>query len=243
MEWAGGISVFLVGILVGFINTLAGGGSLISLPLLIFLGLPANVANGTNRLAILVQSLVATVGFHRKRKLPWRLALSLTLPATVGAWFGAGLAAHIDEALFKRILAVFLVLAIAFFLKRTPPQPRTHPAWLLLPVFLAIGFYGGFLQAGVGILILLATVGMCGMDLTKANAIKSVMVSCYTVFALVRFVQAGQVVWSYAIVLAVGNLAGALFGVSFAVTRSQRTIQYVVAGMLALMAVGLWFQS
>ncbi len=99
----------LVGILAGFLNVLAGGGSLLTLPLLIFFGLPAATANGTNRVAIFCQNIFAITGFKRQGVFPIRLALLCTPPALIGSYIGANLAITVDEMLFRRLLALVMV--------------------------------------------------------------------------------------------------------------------------------------
>jgi len=106
--------LFFVGIVAGIINTLAGGGSLLTLPLLIFMGLPGAVANGTNRIAIFCQNIFAIRGFSKRGVMPLQLALLCTPPALLGSWLGANLAISLDDQVFKRILALIMVGVLIF---------------------------------------------------------------------------------------------------------------------------------
>src|SRR3989304_740679 len=163
MEIGQFLVIFTVGVVAGVINTLAGGGSLITLPVLIFLGLPATVANGTNRLAITVQSVLAVAGFKRKGVSNFKLSFLMSLPALIGAIIGAQLAVDVSDILFKRILAVVMILVLGLILWN-PIRMRQGIAQCdggmtslsrsrriaSMLIFFFIGVYGGFFQAGVG---------------------------------------------------------------------------------------------
>jgi len=177
------VIVVAAGILTGFINTLAGSGSLITLPLLIFLGLPANVANGTNRIGILLQSIVAVRGFKQKKVFEWSEGMWLTIPATIGSFAGAAMAVNLNDEVMNRVIGALLV--IMFFLILLKPErwikpqgseAKAKPSFINIIVFLGIGFYGGFIQAGVGFFMLAGLVLSAGFDLLKANAIKVLIV-------------------------------------------------------------------
>ena len=212
----------------GLVNTLAGGGSMISLPILLLLGLDASTANGTNRIAILLQNVVGSWRYSRKGAGRSRLALTLAIPACLGAALGARLAIKIDQEIFRLVLGCVFAAMIPVLLARpkrwlegaevaTNPTSRTGPGtWLL---FFGLGVYGGFLQAGIGIFILCALVLGTGHNLLNANAIKVLLIAIYTAVALAFFIGAGQVDWSIGLALACGNMAGAWTGVHLATTR------------------------
>jgi uncharacterized protein len=177
--------IFTVGVVAGVINTLAGGGSLITLPVLIFLGLPATVANGTNRLAITVQSMLAVTGFKRKGVSNFKLSLLMSLPALIGAIIGAQLAVDVSDILFKRILAVVMILVLVLILWN-PIRMRQGIAQYdggmaclsrsrrtaSMLIFLFIGVYGGFIQAGIGFLIIAVLTTISGLNLVETNSHK-----------------------------------------------------------------------
>lgn len=217
------LGVVTAGFLAGFVNTLAGSGSLVSLPMLIFAGLPANVANGTNRVAILLQNVVGVRGFTRQGLMSWRHALWLAGPAALGAIVGANIAVDLDEQSMRRAIGAIMVLMLFVLLvnpKRwiqgRPEAIRERPTLKELGLFFLIGIYGGFIQAGVGIFLLAGLVLGAGFDIVRANAIKVFIVLCFTVPALAVFVVHGQVNWGWGLLLAVGNMAGAWTGTRFA---------------------------
>jgi uncharacterized membrane protein YfcA len=241
----------VAGLAAGFLNTLAGGGSLLTLPALIFIGLDANLANGTNRVAVLLQNAMAVASFAHHRRLPGRRALTLIPAVLLGAWAGARVAVDVPAPILKSLLAAVLLLALpSVFLPEgrrarsaAPDRARRRAApdrrlWLHA-VFLGIGFYGGFIQAGVGFLILGALVPLAGLDLVNANAIKVVLVLAYTAMAMPVFLAHGQVDLTAGLVLAVGNVTGAWLGSRFAVRRGARFVRWVLVAALLLSAVQL----
>ncbi len=240
-------ALFVVGALTGAINVLAGGGSLLTLPLLIFFGLPATVANGTNRVGILFQSITAIGGFRRQKLLPGGLALLCTVPAVIGSYFGARLAVDIDDALFQRLLA-FIMLGVLVFMLLDPMKKhrieQVHFTPLrtavLLVSFFAIGVYGGFVQAGVGFLIISGLLAH-GLDLVRINAVKVFVTLIFTVVALAVFVGHGQVNWPLGLALAVGNAAGGWLGTHVAIKKGHDWLKKVVSLIVFLFALKLLF--
>lgn len=237
----------LVGFVSGFLNILAGGGSLLTLPLLIFLGLPATVANGTNRVGVLCQNIFAIASFRRHGVLPMRLALICTAPALVGSYLGAQLAVDIDERLFTRLLAGIMIGVLIITLvdpaKRLRGREVSYtPLRLvaLLGAFFLIGVYGGFVQAGVGFLIIPVML-LAGFDLVRTNAIKIFVVLAFTVPALAVFVWHGQVDWLLGIVLAVGNSTGGWVASHMAIKKGHEWIKRVVTLTVLVLALRLLF--
>lgn len=241
------VSVLLLlfaGLLAGFINTLAGGGSLLAIPALIFAGLPSPIANATNRVAVLLQNSVATAQFHRKGQLDLKEGILLGLPALVGSILGAFLAVDINEALFDKILGVVLILIlVTLFFKPSmwvEQTNKTLPLWMRIPVFFVIGIYGGFIQAGVGFLLLTALSLAVGYDLVKSNALKVTIVLLFSGMSLLIFALSGKVVWLYGFILAAGNMTGAYVGVRFAVKRGAKQVRWVVVAAVAVSALKLF---
>lgn len=235
----------LVGVLAGFLNVLAGGGSLLTLPLLIFLGLPAATANGTNRIAIFCQNIFAISGFKRQGVFPIRLALLCTPPALVGSYFGAKLAITVDEMLFRRLLALVMVAVLLFMIfdpmkrLRRPEVPMTPGRLVLLLVsFFAIGVYGGFVQAGVGFLIITGLL-VHGLDLVRINAVKVLVIFAFTVVALGVFVVHGQVDYVLGLALATGNSVGGWFASHLAVKKGHEWIKRFVIATVLIFALRL----
>lgn len=234
-----------VGFVSGVINVLAGGGSFLTLPLLLFLGFPAAVANGTNRLGVLAQNVSAVAGFHRHEMLPLRWALAASVPAVAGAALGVWGALIVSDAAFRRILSVvMLAVALAMLLRRsrggTPRgEPRSPWHWTIAAGFFAAGVYGGFLQAGVGFLVLAMT-SFAGLDLVRGNAIKVFTVMLLTLLSLAVFAGTGRVHWPAGAALAAGNFLGAIAGVRIAVLLGHAWLEPIVSAAIVVFAVLLW---
>lgn len=238
-------ALLTVGFVSGFLNILAGGGSLLTLPLLIFLGLPATTANATNRVGVLFQNLTAVVSFRRKGVLPLGLGLFCTAPALLGSYIGATWAVDVDELLFKRLLAAIMlgVLLLTLFdpLKHRRTETVSFTFWrsaALLASFFLIGIYGGFVQAGVGFLIIPALL-VHGLDLVRTNAVKILVILLFTVPALAVFMAHGQVDWPLGLVLAAGNASGGWVASHLAVKKGHDWIKRVVALTVLLFALKL----
>ena len=241
-------SLVLVGVVAGFLNVLAGGGSLLTLPLLIFFGLPAATANGTNRIAIFCQNIFAITGFKKRGVFPLRLALLCTPPALLGSYIGANLAIDIDEALFRRLLALIMVAVLIFMaidpMKHFRCKEMPMTSWrvvILLVSFFGVGVYGGFVQAGVGFIIISALL-IHGLDLVRINAVKVLVIFAFTVIALGVFVKHGQVDYALGISLAVGNSAGGWIATHIAVTKGHDWIKRFVVITVLLFAIRLFIQ-
>ncbi|MEA3445105.1 MAG: sulfite exporter TauE/SafE family protein [Bacteroidota bacterium] len=235
------------GVFAGFINTLAGSGSLITLPLLIFLGLPATVANGTNRIAILLQNVVAVSSFKQQKILDIKNHVWLVIPATIGAIVGSFFAVDIDENIMRNTIAGLLVFM--FFVVLYKPDAwikgkagqidQLHNIWKVI-IFFFIGVYGGFIQAGVGFFLLAGLVLGAGFDLVKANAVKVLIVLCYTIFALSVFVLNDQVNFFWGIILAIGNMTGAFIASRFAVSWGAKFVRYLLLITLVVASLHLF---
>ncbi len=226
----------LAGIAAGFLNVLAGGGSLLTLPVLVLLGLPAGVANGTNRLAVVTQSIAGVIAYRRAGKLTTEALGPVVIPTVLGAACGAMLAARAPESLLEpALLGAMVVMALVMAVKPSlvaPDETETPVSWRERPWALAglfgAGLYGGFAQAGVGFLLLAVLGGALRFDVVRANALKLVCTALFGVVALAIFVYADQVEWVAATVLAVGTVIGSQLGVRFAVKASARVLRWIV---------------
>lgn len=236
--------VLLAGIGAGFVNTVGGGGSLISLSALIFTGLPSAVANGTNRIALMVQSLVAISYFRHKGFFYPRLSILLGVPAVFGSILGAKFAIALSDEMFNKILAVIMLVVLALillrpekrFLKESEEEEYT-PLRLAVAalVFFGVGFYGGFIQAGVGFIIIVALTLITGMSLVKINSLKVFVTAIYILSSLLVFLLSGKVNWALGAVLAVGNAIGAYLGSALSVTKGDKFIRaFLVVAILAM---------
>lgn len=240
--------LFLIGIIAGVLNVLAGGGSLLTLPLLIFMGLPSAVANGTNRIAIFFQNLFAIRGFKKRGYFSAELALICTPPALLGSWLGARLAISMDALVFNRLLALIMIGVLV--VTALDPMKRlryegggmfgTRRKLVLAGSFFFVGVYGGFVQAGVGFIVIAALL-VHGLDLVRINALKVFVVFVYTFIALCVFIYHGQVNYVLGIGLAAGNSAGGMLGPKLAAEKGHHWIKKLVNLTVLAFAVKLLF--
>lgn len=246
MEWYLYPAIIAVGIIAGFINTLAGSGSLLTLPLLMFLGLPANIANGTNRVAILLQNVVAVGSFRKQKVFEFSEGIWLAIPATVGSFIGALIAVRFNEQILEAFIGALLVFMFVIILikpdrwiKEQAGKIDGRPKVQRLLVFFLIGIYGGFIQAGVGFFLLAGLVMTVGADLIKANALKVFIVLIYTAVALIVFFWNSQVNLKIGLILAVGNMIGAWIGSRTAVSWGPRFVRVILLLAIFLSAAKL----
>lgn len=228
--------VGVAGLAAGFVNVMAGGGSLLTLPALILLGLPADVANGTNRLGIVTQSISGIWGYHGAGKLPTRAILSIVAPTVIGSLLGALVASYAPpEWLEPALLGTMIAMAVVMVIKpsvvvadeKAEPIPLRERPMGFVGLF-AAGLYGGFVQAGVGFVLLAVLGGMLRYDLLRANALKLTCTLIFGVVALAVFVARGQVVWLPAIVLAATTVVGSLLGVRFTLRVDQKVLRWIL---------------
>ena len=244
------------GIFAGFLNSVAGGGSLLTLPVLIFLGLPgATVANGTNRLAIMLQNIVGVAGFRRKGISDFGYGFLITLPAMLGAVVGALLViklGKIDKSggIFNRVLAgvmiavlvVTLVNPLQQFQKQIENISRTRKITASL-IFFILGIYMGFIQAGAGFMIIATLTIVNGFDLVRTNALKMLVVLFCTLVAMAIFIREGHVNWGFGIALGLGNAIGAWIGSQWAVEKGDRRIRIVLVCAVLVFSTRLIWKS
>ncbi len=246
------LSVLMIGLLLatgvvsGFINTLAGGGSMLTLPALMMLGMPADVANGTNRVGVLMQSLAGAKGFKDQDRLDQRAVLPVLLPTSAGALLGALLASFLPVWLLEPVLlGAMIAMALVMVIRpeTVAPVEGTAPFRLAdrpaaaIGLFMA-GVYGGFVQAGVGFILIAALAGGLRYDLVRTNALKTVCTAVFSLVALAVFAFRGQVWWIPGLVLAAGSIAGAMASVRFAINVSQNTLKWILFAMVTVTCAG-----
>ncbi|WP_297797615.1 sulfite exporter TauE/SafE family protein [uncultured Eudoraea sp.] len=237
-EWYHYVLLVLVGFVVGFINTVAGGASLISLPFLIFLGLPPSVANGTNRVAIAIQTAIGVAGFRSKGVTTFPFNIYLGISALFGSIIGASIAVDIKGETFNKILAIIMLLVVMIIVFE---RLTGKYLWVGIIAFFFIGIYGGFINAGIGFVILLFLHYVNHMTLVRANATKVAVVFIYTLSALAVFIYNDKVLWEVGLVLAIGNGAGAWLSSRISVGKGDGYVKMFLIFMVILMAVKLWF--
>ena len=237
-----------VGFVAGFVNTIAGGGTLLTLPTLIFLGLPPALANGTNRVAIFLQTVSATAGFKSKGIADFPFSLYCGISAFFGALIGAQIAVDISGELFKKILSVVMIVVVVMIaftpkLKSNDFVSRTTGwhLWLSVLAFFFFGIYGGFLNAGIGLVILVFLPYFNKMSLVRSNASKVAIVSIYTLGALVVFALNDSIDWVYGLILSIGNILGAWLSSRWSVAKGDVLVRRAMIVVVMVMAVRLWF--
>jgi uncharacterized membrane protein YfcA len=232
------------GLLAGVLNTLAGGGSLLTLPALLFAGLDAASANATNRIAILLQSVAATHAFRRAGRLPGRALLALAGPTLLGAAAGALLASALPSEVLEPVLLAILPLMAALLLVRpealAPPEGAApeRPALRHHLALLGAGLYAGFVQAGVGFLFLATLAGGLRYDLVRANALKVALILLLTPLAIGVFAAGDLLLWAPGLVLGAASATGAVVSVRFAV-RHPAWLRWVVLAIVLVSTIAL----
>jgi uncharacterized membrane protein YfcA len=233
-----------VGFVSSVVNIVSAGGSFLTLPVLIFLGLPTVEANASNRIGVIAQNAVGVWGFQRHHLLDWRWSAMASVPAAAGALIGAWLALDVSDTGFRRLLGTLMV-AITLWTLLDPVQrvgrvPERSP-WspLIVLSLFATGVYGGFVQAGVGFFMVAVTT-LAGIDLVRGAAIKVFVIGLITIAAAIVFAWHGHIHWPAGLALGAGSVAGAAAGVRLAVLKGHRWLQHVVTGTVVAFAVLLW---
>ncbi|RXP45606.1 sulfite exporter TauE/SafE family protein [Lutibacter sp. HS1-25] len=242
------VVLILVGFIAGTINTIAGGGSLLTLPILIFLGLPPNIANGTNRIGILFQNIFTTAGFKSRGVVTFPFSIYVGISALFGAVLGAQIAVDIKGEAFNKILAVIMVLVVILMVLKPKAKnlikiEKTTGKYLWLSIFLFffVGVYGGFIQAGVGFIMLFILSTVNNISLVKSNAIKVTVALIYTVSAVVVFAYNDTIDWQKGLILAIGNASGGWFASRWSVKKGDRLVKNFLIIMVVVFAIKLWF--
>lgn len=233
------------GIFVGLVNTFAGAAAAVSISVYTALGLPIGVANGTNRLPVLFQTLVASLNFRKQHLLDYSVGLKLGIPTVLGSIVGAEFAAVINPSLFVMLLSTMLILLLALLifspkriLKGTD-KPRRGIRWTDYVWFLLVGLYGGAFHIGMGYIILGVTIMAMGYDVITANALKSFIVLLYIPFPLAIFMMHGQVAYGYGLVHAAGNVIGAYVASKYATRINTQVIRWTLIVFMAFTVLDL----
>lgn len=240
--------IFVSGVFAGFMNVLAGGGSFITLPVLVFAGLPIDVANGTNRFANFVITSYSTYRFEKKGLGTFKYAIPLGIPALFGAMLGAYISISIPRDLLEKVVGILILIMIPFIFmnKETMIQGKRElrkNTLLTYIIFFLLGIYGGFLQAGIGFFLILSLVFFVGFDLVRANAVKMGVAMIYTLFSTLVFIATGRVYFMYGIVLALGGMAGAHLSTYLSVKKGSAWVRIVLIIIIIASAIKFLFFS
>ncbi|MGB1270108.1 MAG: sulfite exporter TauE/SafE family protein [Flavobacteriaceae bacterium] len=237
-----------VGFIAGFVNTIAGGGTLLTMPILIFMGLPPSVANGTNRVAILIQTAIGVKGFQSKEVSTYPFSVYLGISALFGSLIGAQIAVDIKGDTFNKILSVIMVLVVIMILLKPKMKmiemiERTTGKHLIISIviFFFLGIYGGFVNAGIGFMMLIVLPYVNRLSLVKSNATKVAVVCIYTIGAVFMFALNDKVNWKLGLILAIGNASGAWISSRWSVGKGDGLVKTFVVIMICVLSVKLWF--
>ncbi len=243
-EYLDFLILFGVGIAAGVINVMAGGGSSLTLPALIFLGLDSATANGTNRVGILIQSVFATLSFRKEKISGLNLSLRLAALTIPGAILGALIAVRISDKWFEIILGIIMIGVIISILipqsKNGITTEEGKKTWLIYPIMFAIGFYGGFVQVGVGFLIMAALYHLLKINLVFVNMHKVFITLIFTIPALIIFIWTDNVDWLLGLVLAAGNGLGGWWAARISVKGGEKVIRYVMIVAIFIISLKLF---
>ena len=241
----GAVLLMSVGFAAGFLNVIAGGGSTLSVPVMIFMGLPAPIANGTNRIAILAQNIAAVVTFFRRGYSDFKLSLSLAICAIPGAVAGALVGVEFEGIWFNRMLAIIMfgIMLVNHLGKKKAPTKKIVTNRIRLVIghlmMILIGFWGGVIQIGVGFLIMPILSGVIGLDLVRTNMHKVFIIGTYTVVALAIFASNLEIPWMIGLALASGNILGGYLGARVSISQGDRFIRIALNVVLACFIVRL----
>ncbi len=239
------VFIFFMSFLAGIFNTMAAGGSFLMLPLLIFAGLPPTVANGTNRVALLAQNAASQYGFIKQGVSDLKTNIRLSIPAVIGSILGAYFSIKIPEVAFKKVLSILMIVFVIIMIfkennnrkgKSSNYKPNSIVTFI---IFLFVGLYGGFIQAGVG-LFLIGSIKLCtDFDLVKTNSVKTFIIASYTVVAILIFALGGKINWNVALLVAIGQGLGGFAGSKIAVKGGEKFVKKFIIAAIILMAIKL----
>ncbi|MEW8219707.1 MAG: sulfite exporter TauE/SafE family protein [Candidatus Thiodiazotropha taylori] len=237
----------LVGVAAGWLNVMAGGGSLLTIPVMLFMGIPGPVANGTNRIAILAQNITAVTAFRRRGYSDFKLGFSLAAAASLGAIGGASVGVKLDGVWFDRVLALVMVGVMILMatghdkIKPTGGERKAKNLFTGHLLMVGAGFWGGFIQIGVGFILMPILHRVLGLDLVRVNMHKVLIVLVYTIVALGIFAANLELMWWIGISLAIGNSIGGWLGAHTTITHGEGLIRRVLYLALSAFIIKLLF--
>lgn len=247
MDLLDSLIIIIVGFGAAFLNTVGGGGSLFSVPILTFMGLPITMANATSRVALLFQNIFAVGGFKSKGiELPWPYSLYLGIASLGGGVIGALLASQVADEVFKKIFVGVMIGAVVLIIydpfKSKGQEKLTAPRqWVGAICFFFIGIYGGFVQAGIGFLVIAVLSMVNNLSLVKSNYVKVFAAIVYTAASVAVFAYEGKIVWQTGFILAIGHALGGWYASRWSVDKGEVWIKRVMIVSVIAMAIKLWF--
>ncbi|MFH2144223.1 MAG: sulfite exporter TauE/SafE family protein [Bacteroidota bacterium] len=247
LSWQVITLLIIAGFLVGFINTMAGSGTILSYSLFMMLGLPANIANGTIRLGVIMQTLAASLTYKKQKVLDVKKGLWLSISVVIGSILGAQIAVTINKDIFEIVVGGVMIIMLFFifikperWIKGKIGLIKEKPTFVQFIIFFLIGIYGGFIHIGIGIFLLGALVMSAGYDLVKANALKVFIVLLSTPFALAVFMYNGQIHYAMGLIAAIGNALGGIVASHYAVNWGANIIRWILIVVIILYTLKLF---
>ena len=247
LSWIEITVLIISGLFVGFINTIAGGGTIISLTVLMLFGLSPSVANGTNRVAVLIQNIVAVRNFSKKKLIDKKRGIYYGIPTLFGSMIGASIVININEKIIEYCFGVIMLIMLFFLIKAPEKWLKTNEKLLEKPysvkmiiIFFFIGIYGGFIHVGVGYFILMSFIFGVGYDLVHGNAMKNLLVLIYIPFTLLIFIINNQIRWDYGLVHSIGNVIGAYIGSKWAIEWGMSFVKWVMIIIIFLSSLQMF---
>lgn len=240
------ILLIATGIFVGIVNTFASGGAVVTIAVFTALGLPLNIANGTNRVPVLFQCLTMSLTFGKQGVLDYRVGLKLSIPTVIGAVIGAQFATVIDNSILSTLLGAVLIILLLMMLFNSRKIMSTsllaprELKWQDYLWFLLIGLYGGCVHIGVGYFILAATIMGMGYNILEANALKGFIVLMYIPFSLSIFIINGQVAIMYGLMHGIGNIIGAYMSARYAKHIGMQFIRWFMVCFITITILDLF---
>ena len=245
------------GVFAGVLNTLAGNGSAITLTILTeIIGLSPNLANGTNRIGIFSQSIAGSYSFIKNGKLPLSRSLRYIIPTVFGAFLGVWIAVHVSNEQFKEVFRYLMIGMLVVILVnpkrwlRETDLETQLPILLIIPIYFALGIYGGFIQMGMGVFFLASMVLLAKFDIVEGNAVKIVVVAIYTIFVILIFQWKGLIDWKVGAVMAIGQTTGGFFAAQWASTYKKANIWVyrllvvsIIGSIILLFDLHLWLPA
>lgn len=236
------VIIYVAGAVAGFMNVMAGGGSMVTLPVLMWIGLPPAVANATNRLGVIFESGIGVKTFRSEGMRFEKSTLPAIVAATIGSVIGSMFVSTIPKDALEKVIAVALLVVVMIMLLKPTSLTFSRPSRVLSTlIFLGVGFYGGFLQAGVGFFLIGALTFSYGFDLVRTNFTKILIVFIYTVFALVIFILNGMIYWIPGLVLAAGNVVGAYFAARLSIRKGSGFVKWILLIIVVANAIKYLF--
>jgi uncharacterized protein len=240
-ELINSLILFASGAAAGFINIMAGGGSVLTIGIMILLGVEPVIANGTNRIGVLTGTVSGALTYKAEKFTDLKTSLILSACAIPGAIAGSLISVHISNELFQKVLSVVMIFIMITMLlpkkKKEVPINQLKKNFLIYPVMFAIGFYGGFIQIGVGFILMAAFRHLMAYDLLKVNMHKTFVVLIYTIPVLVIFGLSGKVNWVYALAISLGNALGSYISVKIALKKGEKVVKIVLIVAILIMAI------